>query len=224
MRVNLKMFIMKNFRNPYISLVLSLLILITSCSEPSDFNPNGIDSKLLSKTISEHLLITEDLSKVLLKEKNVDFKKLNNFPIFFDNTSDLKKSLKDANFENEEEISILSKKLSGNLGNFLLSIENIESFSQTELENLIITEIRRQLKLKNKNASNYSLRSGPCENALNKAGENCEENYAISLAVVVASGFITLGWGTVIGYGAATGLMIKCYEDASSAYRDCIEK
>lgn len=222
MRENLKMFIMKNFRNPYVSLVLSLFILITSCSEQSDFNPNGIDSKLLSKTISEHLLITENLSKLLLKEKNVDFKKLNNFPNFFNNTSDLKKSLKDANFKNEEEISILFIKLSENLENFLISIENIESYSQTELENLLITEIKSQFALKNKKTSKYSLKAGNCESALNEVSENCGENYAISVAVVVASGFITFGWGTVLGYAAATGIMVKCHEDASAAYRTCI--
>ena len=113
---------------------------------------------------------------------------------------------------------MLFEELSRNIELFLLSISNLENYSQKEIEMIVINEIKKQYSEKNSNLFN---KAGFCEDALNSASSNCEENYAISVAVVVVSGFWSFGVGTVIGYAAATALMVKCYEDASAAYREC---
>lgn len=212
---------MKKFRNPYLALILSFLVVNISCSEPNVYNSDNINSELLSETIKEHLLITKEVTKTFLEEVNVDFDELNNFPAYFKNTEELRKSLKKANFKNDEKISILFNKLNNNIENFLLSIENIENYSQTDLVNLLVDEIDNQFESKTVNRTNYFLKSDPCLGALHKAEENCGENYAISVAVVIASSFITFGTTTVVGYVAATALLVKCSEDAASAYRNC---
>lgn len=213
--------IMKKFRKPYASLILAFLVLIVSCGEPFVNTNEKINSEQLTETIKEHLLITDEISKIFLEEKDIDFEKLNDFPAYFSSRKELSESFKSANFKNEEKISILFKKLSDNLENFLLSIEDIESYNKKDLENLLSNEIKKQFALKAKNNSKYLSKAGYCENALNEASGNCGENYAISLAVLVASGFISFGWGTIIGYAAANAIMIKCHDDASAAYRTC---
>lgn len=212
---------MNKFRNPYASLFLAFLVLIVSCSEPFVNDNDKINTEQLSETIKEHLLITDEISEIFSEEKNIDFEKLNNFPAYFNSREELSNSLENANFKNEKKFSILIKKVSDNLENFLKSIEDIERYSKTDLENLLSREIKKQFVIKTKNTSKYLLKGGYCANALREASENCNENYAISMAVVVVSGFISFGWGTVIGYGAANVIMIKCHDDSLSAYRAC---
>ncbi len=214
---------MKKFRNPNVSLILAFLILIVSCSEPTMDNIEIINSKTLSETIKDHIFLSAKISKIFSEEKNIDFEKLNKFPTHFNNKEIQIKNLKDANLKNAEEISNLYEELGENLENFLHSIKNTENYTKKDLEILLNNEIRNQFTLKKEKNSKYLSKVDPCLEALNEAGSNCEENYAISLAAVVLSGFITFGWGTVIGYGVATGIMVKCYEDSSTAYRNCVE-
>lgn len=112
--------------------------------------------------------------------------------------------------------------LNNNLLEFLHSVDDVESYSKEILEEIITDEIKSQYAIKT-NKKRMSV-SGDCEDSLDSATENCGENYSIAMGVVVISGFITLGWGTVLGTIGAAGVLVKCSNDAAAAYRDCVNE
>lgn len=211
---------MKNFRKPKVSILFAFLIFGYSCSNTSE-NTESIKNENLTLVIEKHISLTKEVLEIISKEQDVDFEKLSKIPDYFKTKKELKEYLKNSNFKNYEKLSILFDKVSNNLNGYLLSIKNINNYTEDDLKTIITNEIKKQTSLDNKKNIDFS-RKIDCKGAFKKSQENCGDNYAISVGVVVVSGFVSFGWGTVIGYVAANGIYLKCLKDAESAYNNCL--
>ena len=205
--------ILKIVRKPYLSIIMATLVLFVSCNKDVDVYSTKIES-----TVKKHIQLTHELS-ILYKKQDTNVISLNQGVKFYKNKKEFRNFLTKFNYKSIDQIILLTEKISNNLNNYLLS-ENVDSnTNENYITDLISKEIIKQQKNNNKN---FSFKVSNCEGALNKAGKNCDDNYAIGIAAVIVSAFFTFGWGTVIGYAAVNGLMIKCHNDAASAYSDCI--
>lgn len=222
---------MKNFRKPYLSIIMVSILLFVSCNKDSEFLIPSVENGIITNTklknqksqgieftVKEHIKLVKQLSNLYKKQdKHIyDLKDLGQKN--YKNKKDFKEFLKKNQFKHVDKIVVLSEKISNNISNYLSTNNLHEKADELEAVTIITKEIKKQEK-----SNKFLSRVDPCEEALNEAGANCSENYNISMAAVVISGFITFGWGTIIGYAAANVIMIKCFDDASAAYRNCME-
>ncbi len=205
------------FRKPYLSLILAMVVLFTSCTQgDSIITENNVPLEL---TIRKHIILSKQLQKIYLNQKHQTVDLSKKIPQFYTNKESFKKFLINNNFTDINKILTVSEDISNNLNSYLSSIKAGELMTETEVSEVLITEIRKQQQIK-KETQNSIDRS--CMSALDNALENCGENYASSLVLVIVSGFISFGITTIIGYAGATAIMVKCCDDAAIAYEDCI--
>ncbi|MDD3773326.1 MAG: hypothetical protein PHC38_11825 [Weeksellaceae bacterium] len=68
----------------------------------------------------------------------------------------------------------------------------------------------------------YTTNARTCHDQFEIDQNRCMRNYAIGTAAAIASGFISFGWGTVIGYAVVQANMMACLHDSEVDYHDCI--
>ena len=209
---------MKNFRKPYLSIIMASVFLFVSCNQESNLFFPEADNISLEKTIEKHIELSNQLSSIY-KTEGKTINELDNSPVYYKNKEDFSNFIANSNLKSGNQIILLSEQLSNNIKKYLISNNVNTEKNKNQIIDFLTTEI---IKQQNVNKQNYLAKTSSCKSALDAAAVNCEENYAIGLAAVIVSGFISLGWGTVIGIGVVNGLMVKCFNDSSAAYRDCV--
>jgi hypothetical protein len=224
---------MKIFRNPKLSLILSFLVLFSSCNLDSNLNNlDSVDINLnlttlkiitIEDAIAKHVKLSNSLLKIMVNNKNNSYLEeltKNKQKSYYKNQVDFKKELIDKNFINTSEIISLTFALNKNLENFLVSNNyDLKKYDKNELIIIIAKEIKLQKDVVKLNL--LSKVADPCLNALDVAIENCGENFAIQIGASVVIVFFTFGYGTLAGIPVSTGLLVKCCNDAGEAYKTC---
>ena len=85
---------------------------------------------------------------------------------------------------------------------------------------IIVDEI--ELQLEEKAASIFYPKSD-CWDDRVRAENLCARNWAISIGLSALSGFLSLGWGAVVGFTGAQAQVALCLNDALNAFHDCQE-
>lgn len=214
------MYPFKIIKKSSLSFFFISLILLTSCNQyDNEFNPEYN----LTNYVEKHINLSFELFDILKKEENINLKELE---VSLKNKSkeEVHQILKKANFIHHEIIMDLLEKIENNSFLFAKNNQYLNKYKVVDIESLIQQEIIRQLAIfKNNSNMDYKLQKGPCEDAYNTSGDNCNENFAISAAAVGVSGFFSLGIGTLVGGMAAFMLYVKCTSDANHAYYDCLD-
>lgn len=213
--------IMKNFRKPYLSVLVALVFLFVSCSEYDMLEQNEVIS--IETIVENHIKLSKELSSIYIKQNKNSLEK--SLSELYNSEVEFKGKLIINEFEDVDEIVLISRKIQANIYRYLEMLQQnyFKTKSKKSInQNMIINDLKNEIikQSKDKKKLLYSKVDG-CLEALNVAGANCDENYAISLIGISVSTFWTFGIGTVIGYGVATAVMIKCHDDAGAAYSDC---
>lgn len=208
---------MKKFKKPYLSCFLAFLILFSSCQKTDE----SIESKLqhisLEEFTAKHLSLSKSIFELIRQEDNVDSELLANRIEKVNSKEELLKILKDSNVSNHNELGELFEQLVTNNQMFINS--NPQFFNLEEQERISIITSKINELSDNDYASKNRL--GPCEDARATAENRCSRNFAIATGVAFASGLVSLGWGTLIGWGAAWAMVTLCLNDAGNDYLDC---
>lgn len=211
---------MKRLRTPYLSLFLSSSLLFSSCkNEMLDETTNlSFETNSIKEIAKKHLDLVNQLKSLHLNHNSSNALLQQYDDLVFGSYHDFENYLMKKDFHRIDEIVDVTKKIHSNLRNYLgLYNEYSSRESESEIIDIFTNELAHQIEVNNENL----LTSRSCESLLRTAQNNCEENYGISVAIVVISGFISFGVGTVIGYAGATALLVKCYNDATKAYLKC---
>ena len=204
---------MKNFRKPYISLFLSLLLLFVSC-QPNEYL-DDTNSESLENFISKQLLISEKLSHYVANQDEM-MTKLNSEPEIYHSRFELNEYLRKNNIENSEEIADMIFDIQELTNNFLINSSYLNQYSEEEIKSIFANEIEKQM-------TSYSVQGKSyCGDRYNTAQNRCDRNYAISLTGLAVSAFITFGVGTVVGAGVAATIHAICRVEAHNDFKQCI--
>lgn len=219
--------LIKIFRKPLFSYILSSLTLIVSCSQynieekeaevlgNSDNNINLREGTLnIDKYVENQLIISEGIINLLENENDIDY--ILNMPSNL-TYNELKSSFDDANIIQSSALADLLKLLQNNSLTFANKNQNLKDLTLTEIELIISQEIENQL-----GSLNYN-RAGPCEDAFHTGHSRCARNFAISAGAVAISAFFTFGIGTFIGGSSAMAIYLACQNDVDQDYYNCID-
>ncbi|WP_452218357.1 hypothetical protein [Lacinutrix undariae] len=217
--------LIKNFRKPYLTIILASLTLFASCSQyeneveeiPNSTElANRINKLNLADYVEKHLQISNDIYILLENENNIDIEFLESAPDKL-KLNEILGMLENANVQQSGLISDLFIQMYHNTLDFTNSNPDLKNLNYSEFENMITVEIDKQLD------ENYSNRStGDCRATLDKAKARCGRNMVISLAVAGGVGIFTGGVGYAFGAGAAILVASLCAEDANNDYKDCM--
>lgn len=220
------MTILKILRKPYLATFLSLLILFVSCTPSNEFNNEltTLNEVPLEKTIIKHIQISEKLSFLLEKEKDIDFEILDNMSKKLNNYDDLEKVLIKSNITEYKATSLLLKEMQENMNELVNYYVKKNKLNEEEITKIVTNEIDRLLKGE-KTSDGLQTKSDNCiEECARRwviATDRCKRNWYISNGAVAVAGFFSLGIGTLIGATAAGGVALLCQYDANSDRDDC---
>ncbi len=214
--------IIKTFRSKSISIFLTCLFLFYSC-EKKDFT---IKKAVLETTMQNHIVFSDELAEIIKKQKKsvkrvaLELNGKDNDVSYFSSNKEYREYLEGNGFTNIDKIIHVSNKIRNNIFDFVNhEKKNNPNITQEE----IITKFSDELNYQYTSKNEYSGKSNFCEDQMNKASENCGENYYIQNAAAVVLGFFTFGIGAVVGLALTTAVLVKCHEDASEAYRVCVK-
>lgn len=214
---------MNKLRKPYVSFVLSLLILFISCQPQSiNLEEQAISSKKINQNerITLENFVGNHISIINNYLLNPSYYNNNSTTLISDlenyvNYNNLVISLEDNNIETPEEFANMYLEVQKNINDFLTNFDYGKS-TPKEVESLILTEIERQ--------SNQSLEAKhlTCGDIYWRAMRRCDRNFYASLAAAAISAFWTLGLGTVVGISVAGAIGINCRLEARSDLSACV--
>ena len=210
---------MKKLRKSQLSLFMACILLFASCSSPS-IDKESIEREFLTKVVSKHIEISEEIALKFTNEEELDLNFLFNSPKYFKTSDELKNNLVKAKFKNVEELTFLFKELNENITSFLESINARENYTEEEVQKIISDEINKQFDENNNAFLNHKQSS--CYSNFERAKSRCNRNWYLANAAVAISGFFTLGIGTLVGATAAGSMAILCITDARSDLNECL--
>ncbi len=138
------------FRKPYLSLILAMLVLFTSCTQGDLIITENKNNVPLELTITKHIILSKQLQKIYLNQKHPTVDLSKEFPQFYTNKENFKKFLINNNFTDINKILTVSEDISNNLNSYLSSIKADKLMDKTEVSEVLITEIRKQQQKKEK--------------------------------------------------------------------------
>ena len=205
------------FRKPYLSLILAMLVLFTSCNQNNLLDKTEIETQTLDEYIDNHIELT---SKMLKLKDLVDYEvidELTSLQSKLIETSDLKFTLQNQDIVFSNQLYELQLNLIKNT-EILYNNPKYNSLTQQELLNLISNKIINIFE--NNQVSN--LNRDPCLIAFNEANNDCLVQFAASAATVGVIGlFTSFGAGSLIGGYIALVRFGECNERAQEELADC---
>jgi hypothetical protein len=187
-------------------------------SSLSQTNKISYNQENLSRFVKNHLLISNKIIDLMDQENRTNLSILA-FPKNIINETDLINYYKSCNINEYENLIELIKKQSINSENFIRSNPDFYLNDEKIRIQIIEEEINNQLE-----ANNSFLARGSCRDQYIKDTGRCTRNYYIGTGLSVASGFVSFGWSTVIGYAAVQATMMTCMYDAEVDYADCMNQ
>lgn len=203
---------LKRKRRGTISIFLSFILLITSCSQ---YNSEFEESYSLESYVEKHIEISNRLVSIVKNENSINIEMLKDVETY----ETFRETLINAGFEEYDEIIQLAYQMETNSKKFARTNPYLKNYNINELELLIGEEINEQLILENN-----IHRSGPCEDVWDAAADACLENFIISAGATIVSGFFSFGIGTVFGGMTAFMLYVKCTSEANRNYYACLDQ
>ncbi|WP_046759388.1 hypothetical protein [Kordia jejudonensis] len=217
---------MKQFRKPYLSIFLVILLLFTSCQPQliseidksenieNTFSKNLNQSITIEDFVTNHISIIDSYLTNPNEYANSQISLITELEAYV-NYNSLVTELSNNNIDNPEQFANMYLLVQNNTNNFLNNF-NFGKLTPEEIENIILNEISKQLK------QTYESEHNTCGYIHLRAIARCERNFYASLAAVAVSTFWSFGVGTAIGVAAAGAIVLTCVSDANSDFRQCL--
>lgn len=204
------------------SFIMSFLVLFVSCNrfdnELTDNQLNLNKTSVIKQYVEKQIELSKKLFELIEKENITNLNSLNDVKDY--DYKNLKKTLKNVNIKEFNAISDLLKEIDDTNLNFIENNLDLKKYDKTFLDNLLITEIDKQLEDINDNQ--YLRRMGPCEQARHTSFLRCSRNFTIGVAASATSGLLSFGIGALIGATSTLILFTLCMTDAHSDYDNCV--
>lgn len=204
---------MKQFRKPYLAILLAFLTLFASCSQYDNESEDTYENIDLSTFVSKHIENSSKIIDLIQQENNVEFNDIMEITNSNVSLEELETKYKALGVKEFNKIAHLTIDLLQNSNNFVKTNSDIDA---SEIENLIITEIDNQLT-----NSVSSFKNSNCEKAYQDSMNRCHRNYIITTAISAAGMFLGGIAGAVGVLAAAVGLA-ECERAANDARNECL--
>jgi len=203
---------MKKLRKPYVSGIMTLLLLFASCTQFESDIEETENSISLEEFVEKHIELSSSML-ILLEENKKNILSLQKLE---DNLTyeQLEQVLRDTNIKEAQTITELAKEIRNNGVNFSKNME-YHNLNKSELEFKVTNEIYKQL-------NKLYPKDGPCEDQYRSAQGACTLQYTIATGAAVIAGTATLGLGWLIGAGGALLNYTICMVRADAALEDCL--
>lgn len=176
-----------------------------------------IDNKL-SDFITECIALNNQILTIL-EESNSDIKSTSQNLDDIKDEAELLRYFEKLKISKPDKLVRLTKELSIQTEIFYRDNKEFYEIPEADRFEIIMQEIDSQL---NYEAHTSAKRTCKEQWAIDDA--RCERTFWIGVSFAAASGFVSFGWSTVIGYAAVQANMIVCKADANADYEACIRK
>lgn len=205
---------MNKFRNPYVSCVLAMLLLFTSCSQFEN-DIEEIDSSLsLKEYVEKHISLTNELYHLLQNQENVNITLFDDLPQNIE-FNQLKIIFENANLSNANLATEIIKKIDQNNNNFIKVNSDLR---YSEIENIVTNEIEYQFL----NTELLSSRQPTCLEQYHIDKQRCLQNLLLATSVAGIVAVFSAGIGGAVGIAAALTQNLICNGNADNDYNACI--
>jgi len=171
---------------------------------------------------STQLEISREIGTLFSKERGIDLNLLEReLPSAVDINS-VKTILLKAGFTQIDEFISALQKMERNSVRLKSENPQIEMISTSDFESALSNKINSLSIKEEDNIEKRTPEEVLCYDNRRRAEDRCVRNYAISMGVVIVSGLISAGWGTVIGFGAAHAMEVVCIADAQGDFERCM--
>lgn len=178
----------------------------------------GIPNDKIRDFVSKHIDINNEILTILEKS-NINEKNINqNLDIIKDET-ELLDYFEKLKISDPYKLVKLTKELSIQRERFYYDNKEFYEMSKAKRQEIIMQEIDSQL-----NYEAHTSAKRTCREQWAIDDSRCQRNYWIGVSLAAASGFVSFGWSTVIGYVAVQTNMIVCKADANADYEACLKK